>query len=498
MSGRVDPAALVAGCEAEQLHLSGAIQGFGCLLVLDPDGQRISHVAANVDTWLGVPADALVGRPSDSLPWLGELLAAWLPQRKPGQHKLFPRACRRADDSLDAWLVDNGPNILVELQPSRLAPPLPMHRLQLPLLSAPGERLDLAAFHGALLDGIREITGFDRVMLYRFHEDYSGEVIAERTAGGLGSYLGLRFPASDIPAIARRLYLINPWRAIPDIQSPPVPLAGKGTPDLTHALLRSVSPVHLTYLANMGVRASFSVPIRIAGELWGLVACHHLSPLMPDPEACQTAASLARAYAMGMAAWNAEQRMRAFDSLRQRVERIVGDLAPQRSPLDALAGRMPELLELMAADGLSIVSGDHYAATGEVPDNPLLEELDRWFGKRPEALLMTDAAATLVPHLADSLAPLAGIAAARVDGARHGRLRFYWFRREEIQEVAWAGNPDKPQAEDDQATMLAPRRSFARWIEVKQGVSRPWSNQDRLHCMHLRNALLQPATAAPR
>lgn len=491
MTGAVDPASLVAGCEAEQLHLSGAIQGFGALLVLSPDGQTITHASNNLDEWLGTPPAQLIGSASNDLPWLGDLLDGWLALRKAGQHQLFPRACQRGSNWLDAWLVDNEHNILVELQPSRQAMPLPMHRLQLQLLSTPSERLHLPGFHAALINSIREITGFDRVMLYRFHEDFSGEVIAENAAAHLGSYLGLRFPASDIPAIARRLYLINPWRAIPDIDAPPVPIIGEGTADLTHALLRSVSPIHLTYLANMGVRASFSVPIRIAGQLWGLVACHHLSPLMPDPEACQTAASLARSYAMGMATWLAQQRMRSFDSLRQRVEHIISGLDQRQSILDGLAERMPALLELMEADGLSIVCGDDYAACGRTPDNPALERLDQWFGRQAEPMLMSDELATLDQGLAEAISPLAGIAAVRVDGTRHGALRFYWFRLEEIQEVAWAGNPDKPQAENSSVPMLAPRRSFERWIEVRKGVCRPWTNQDRLHCAHFRNAMLQ-------
>ncbi|MBK7416290.1 MAG: GAF domain-containing protein [Dechloromonas sp.] len=166
-------------------------------------------------------------------------------------------------------------------------------------LKTPGNAAELTAHHQALLLGVREITGFDRVMLYHFHDDFSGEVIAEEAREGLGSYMGLRFPASDIPAIARRIYLVNPWRSIPDIETPISAVLGEGVSNLTNSLLRSVSPVHLKYLEHMGVRASFSLPVKVGGKLWGLVACHHLSPLAPDPEACQVASGTAQAHPIG-------------------------------------------------------------------------------------------------------------------------------------------------------------------------------------------------------
>jgi light-regulated signal transduction histidine kinase (bacteriophytochrome) len=483
----------MAGCEAEQLHLSGAIQDFGALLIVSATG-TLTHASANVDDFLGQPAEQLAGTLlATSLPWLQPHVDSVRSRQKPGQHLLIPRIHRHGERWLDAWLVAEERQTLVELQFPRGANPLPIHRLQLPLLRAPGDLPGVAAYNDALLAAIQEATGFERVMLYRFHEDFSGEVIAERTARPIGSYLGLRFPAADIPAIARRLYLITPWRAIPDARASPCPVIGDDTPDLTHALLRSVSPWHLMYLENMGVRASFSVPIRIARQLWGLIACHHSQPLQPDPDACQTAATLAHAYAMGLGTWLAQQRMQLLDTLKQRIERITRPLDGQAPLLDSLSGQMPALLELLAADGVVLVQDNDFVSLGATPPADTLAALESWLAAQAEPVVLSHGFAATDPALAAALAPLAGVAAIRLHASRqtrHKGLRLYWFRREEIQEIVWAGNPDKPLAEDSLAPQLAPRRSFERWVELRQGVCRPWNNQDRLHCMHLRNALL--------
>ena len=305
-----DLATLTAGCESEQLHRSGAIQSYGALIILTADGKKITHASANLFDHVGVSAkDILNTDVSLSLPWLHSALLFALGRQKPGSNQLCSHVTEGKSGWLDAWLTLSGAHLLVELALSRNAPPLASQRLQLPLLRAPGNPDELREHHHALLHGVREATGFDRVMLYRFHEDFSGEVIAEVAKEGLGSYLGLRFPASDIPAIARRLYLVNPWRSIPDIHPPVSAVLGDEAPDLTNSLLRSVSPVHLKYLEHMGVRASFSLPVKVAGRLWGLVACHHLSALAPDPEACQVAAGLAKAHSLGLGSYLAQTRM---------------------------------------------------------------------------------------------------------------------------------------------------------------------------------------------
>ncbi|KQQ56716.1 hypothetical protein ASF66_20780 [Pseudomonas sp. Leaf129] len=157
--------------------------------------------------------------------------------------------------------------------------------------AADAQRIIAQIRHARDIDGllrhvtvaIRELTQYDRVMAYRFRPDDSGEVVAEAHAAGLVSYLGQRYPASDIPHQARRLYIQNPTRLIADAAYTPSPLIPPANAltgqafDMSHCELRSVSPIHCEYLSNMGVHASMSVSIVVGGKLWGLFSCHHQS-----------------------------------------------------------------------------------------------------------------------------------------------------------------------------------------------------------------------------
>lgn len=182
-----------------------------------------------------------------------------------------------------------------------------------------------------ITDRIAKLTGLHRVMLYIFQDNGDGEVVEETRQGGVyGSYLGLRYPASDIPAIARQLYLKNPWRLIPDAEQEPVPVlsAGLAAPDLTYSDLRSVSPVHRIYLRNMEVRASLSFPIIIAGSLFALVACHHQTPRQPSLRLLERASQAVNIYALavsGLRFQNSTELLNGFVNRFETMREFVCD-----------------------------------------------------------------------------------------------------------------------------------------------------------------------------
>ena len=267
---------LVQRCESEQLHLSGAIQSFGALIRIDADSGRITHASANLADFLGIEASGILGAPLESLPWLSVETLEKLPDQ-PGKSVVIRSVVDLPGRKVDGLAIRGPGCVLVELERSDTSfEPLSIQQLQTPLLSVPYDDDEVALHHELLTQAFRSITGYDRIMIYRFHSDWSGEVIAETTTAALGSYLGLRFPASDIPQIARDLYMLNPSRMIPDARSQPVPVLGvdPAPPDLTWSDLRSVSPVHLEYLGHMGAGASFSVPIRVEQA-----ACGDWSPV---------------------------------------------------------------------------------------------------------------------------------------------------------------------------------------------------------------------------
>ena len=295
-----DPADLTT-CDREPIHIPGAVQPHGVLLAVDDDGV-ITTVSANSADLLGPEPDEVLGRSLGDV--LGEevaylaavtpstardqdLFTARLPADRPGL------TGRLAGRRVDVRTHTNDGRLIVELEdldPGAVAGmSLRAARRAIGRLATCVGVDDLAA---QLAREIQGLLGFDRVMVYRFDEEWNGEVIAEERRPDLNPFLGLHYPATDIPAQARRLYTVNWTRLIPDIGYRPVPLVpvvepGRGAPlDLSFSSLRSVSPIHIEYLGNMGVTASMSVSIVVEEKLWGLVACHHYSrPHRPSHDA---------------------------------------------------------------------------------------------------------------------------------------------------------------------------------------------------------------------
>jgi len=485
---------LVQRCESEQLHLSGAIQSFGALIRIDTGSGRVTHASANLVDFVGVEASEILGKSRESLPWLSAETLEKLPDQ-PGKSLVIPSIVDRSDRKVDGLAIRGPGCILVELERSDTSvEPPSVQQLQTPLLAVPYDDDEVTLHHELLTRAFHTITGYDRIMIYRFHSDWSGEVIAETTTEALGSYLGLHFPASDIPQIARDLYMLNPSRMIPDAGSQPVPVLGldSAPPDLTWSDLRSVSPVHLEYLGHMGVGASFSVPIRVAGRLWGLVACHHLSarPLSPDHRAA--CVSLTNAYSMGLTSHLASRRFQSLDSLDRRIGKILEVLSQHDDPLDGIARMGDRLKETMGAQAFAMATGNDVVIAGDGPDLDGMGIIDDWFLNRSrEMVVITDHLDDIFHDQTLVLAAVSGMVAIKARSLRSGWVRLYWFRPAHPQEVAWAGNPNKPVVEKAGVAMLSPRRSFEKWIEVKAGYSRPWSNEEKMSAIKFRSSLLQ-------
>ena len=485
---------LLQQCESEKLHLSGAIQAHGALLGLDADTGLITHASANLAGFTGVEAGEAVGRQAEELPWFpGDMLAA-LP-KTPGKVVTLGNIVEVSGNRLSGKLIRGANQVILELEVANIpARPVPVHQYQAALLATPYDAHDLAAHDRALLDAFRAIVGYDRMMIYQFHDDWSGEVIAEVTDSSLGSYLGLRFPASDIPAIARNLYMINPMRLIPDTLAAVVPIIGISSPplDMTWSDLRSVSPVHLQYMNNMGIRASFSLPIRVANKLWGLVACHHRVPKLPTQDERVACANLTNAYALALTSHFSGRRLQIFDGLERRIDGILEVLAECSDPLDGVEKLSDRLMAVMSAAGFAMAIGSDVVIAGAGPDLDDMAVVDDWFlNGCQETVVMSDHLEELFPEHLSLLAIASGMVAIKARSVRSGWVRFYWFRPAQPQSVAWAGNPNKPVIEKAGAVMLSPRRSFERWIEIKSGYSVRWSFEEKMIAAKFRTTLLR-------
>lgn len=477
-------------CEREALHYSAAIQPHGCLLAVD-ESLRLLAVSANAEQWLGL-------RPSLGEPLPEELarLLCELPA-EPGSRREWPLALERQGRGLDAVLSRHLPGqSLIELTASpedEVGVPEP----ELALLGGLGElnpssEQALPALRQELVQQVRELTGFARVMYYQFHEDGDGEVLAEsRDETAYGSYLGLRFPASDIPQIARALYRLTPWRLIADIEAAAVPLIvgdEQTSIDLSRSDLRSVSPVHVLYLANMEVRASLSFPLVIGNELRGLIACHDRRPRVLPLATLSAVARRVRTHVMSLTAQLAQRRIRLIDGLQYRIGEARALLHAAGGLLQAWPQLGAWLQQQFAVDGAIVCVGNQRAAVGLCLEEDALEAVDAWFLHAcSETVWLGDRLSRQIPDF--PLSAIAGLLAVKIRPNHEQPLRIYLCRQEYIHEVAWGGNPDKPVERHDGQWGIAPRQSFEKWVEKRLGQSRPWSNEDRLMALKLRELL---------
>lgn len=480
---------LLKECDKEKLHLCGHVQPFGALIGVRKEDLCIVYASENLDSFLHIAPSLVLGKPLSSLHSNFSTFMQTFIIKAPKEKYLY-ETIHTDEGSLDVKLFDAGICVVFELEHLHDH----MHRnndaLQcgIDLLKPPFHYKELPHYYNVLAKGIFDTIHFDRVMLYKFHEDWSGEVISECSNEGFGSYLGLRFPASDIPSIARQMYLKNPFRFIADTNALNVPILSldESTPDLTYSDIRSVSPVHIEYMKNMGMQASFSTPIVIFGELWGLVACHNAQPKYLGVEQRRMCYTLAHSFAIGISSFSTNEKLQKMDSTDRHLNLLMERAVSFEDIFDGLEAIETSLMQILPCDGLCIVIDNHILSIGDVLPHESLEIIDEWFcTNRQESIFSTDALMHSALGKLISQSSVAGLLATKTHTVQGKKIRCYWFRNELKQEVAWAGNPNKPVIENAGALKLSPRRSFERWIEVKSGYAKAWSGFDNLSAMKL-------------
>jgi light-regulated signal transduction histidine kinase (bacteriophytochrome) len=480
----------------EPIHLSGGIQPHGYLVSCTAADWIVRHVSANCEALFGVAPEALLGQPlrefveDDVLQAIGETMAfaePGGPAERAGTanigHQL--NVC-----DLSVHVAGGLVHVEFEPQPYRTPERTPTGVAQT-MIARVVATDDPADFHQRTAEQVRLLTGFDRVMVYRFRHDDSGEVIAESCSADLEPYLGLRYPATDIPPQARALYLRNRVRVIPDAGYAPVPILPQGDAhgaplDLSQHVLRSVSPVHLEYLRNMGVAASMSISIISGGRLWGLIACHNAVPKPVSP-AVRTAADLFGMFvSMRVAAREQEETMSRYERAQHVRDALALRLSEARDYDAALVEELETLGPTFGSDGAALWLRGRWHARGRTPaasdPTPLLQWLED-AGRPPVAF--TDRAEdwNTPALLADGLA---GVLAINL-GAGNDWL--FLFRAEEIEHVRWAGEPHKALVVTDDGQRIAPRKSFAVWRETVRDRSVAWSDSDQLGAERLHRIL---------
>lgn len=472
-------------CESEKLHLSGMIQPHGALLVLSEDA-TLTHYSENVTLILPSALPLDIGK---TLPETLSPVLSHLPSESGSTAYTFLKDTDGnyvdlvITKSTDAYLVEIYPASNTEntkLQPS----------LKLP--SSFNNEREKTEFRDQLISRISDITGHQRVMYYQFLENGDGHVIAEIcTDPSLGSYLDLRFPASDIPQIARQLYTQTQWREIPEAQATSVALKGIAqVPDLTLTDLRSVSPVHQQYMQNMGVGSSVSFPIVKNGELNALISCHSLNALKIPLASLREISEAIYSYVLLVNELDSRLRLSMIDEFNIRTQ-------PLRSLLNS-GSELEEIWEELAlqikdnfeADGIVMCSDEWALMNGQTFDSDTLDIVDHWFQAQDSVMtFQTENLSGLIDNL--PLTEVAGLAYLRFRAAGTSRqtVRVYLCRGEHIHEVKWGGNPNKPVESVDNHLKISPRQSFSKWIENRLGYSKPWPGMINLELHRLRGLL---------
>lgn len=469
----------LTNCEQEPIHIPGSIQPHGFLLGLNANAMYIDYCSENIYDFTGLQAGEILGKN------FGDVFGdANLEQAKSYisndlsltttllylsfSGKVFVCNLHKSGDT---YIIEAEPEVEYDKNAAQVYDQTSRFLSYMHDTHTLKELCDLVA------QGTREITGYDRVMIYRFDKDYNGEVFAESRRNDLEPFLGLHYPHTDIPPQARELYMQNLLRLIADINYSPVPIytlddvPGKNL-DMSLSVLRSTSPIHVQYLQNMGVGATLTISLIHQKKLWGLIACHHYSPKNLSP-GMRLAAKLQGHFITSQIDLRlSHEEYELGKKTAAALERINSyNLASAKSSFEDLIGQ-PDLLRLCNASGASLLFNGKVYSAGITPNDNDVMNMASWLAAYTNnGKLHTDKLVSLMPEMKYLCEDVSGIIYHSLDIDSINCIM--WFRPETKSEVHWGGDPQKSIIKD--ANGLHPRKSFALWKEIVDCVSKPWS-----------------------
>ncbi|MFO0951243.1 MAG: ATP-binding protein [Isosphaeraceae bacterium] len=489
-------------CDRMVIHLPGQIQPHGALLVVRPADLVVVQASDNTGRWLGSEPGMILGRPLDDVFGVpeAERLRTLVARERldSGPRFAVTLPARGAGPALDVTAHARDGVLILELEPAGRSEagagdPYALVRDAVARLQSSA---DVLGFCQGVVEEVKRVAEFDRVILYRFAADWSGRVIAEAREPDFDSLLDKHFPAGDVPRPARELMTRNWLRLVPDVEYEPVPLTPAENPvtgrplDMTWCLLRHASPVCTTYLKNFGTACLMTMPLLRNGVLWGMVACHHRRPRFV-PFAVRAACEiLAQVASLQIA--TAEDR----ESLGERLEltsardRLVAGLDETDDPCDWLARNAEGLADYLSSDGLAVGVDDQVILLGQTPAEEDVRALLLWLRQHhPGGVCVADGLSEVYPPAAEFLDRAAGLLA--VDFGTWLPASVAWFRREHVATVTWAGDPRKPVVTGPLGAYLSPRESFGRWAEAVRGKGTPWRPVEVEGAARLKDAVLE-------
>ena len=449
-------------CDVEPIRFINSIQPFGAIIVLDDASNKIKCHSKNFFDLIGQVPDHLLDKDfnREMLP----LEYFSITETKVGTLKII-QVEKKTEEALSS-LSDH------------------LDRLQ--------KTASLEDLLNTSAEIMENITGFDRVMIYKFHEDSHGEVVAEKLRAGIESFMGLHYPASDIPTPARAIFLENWIRMIPDVHYTPIALESSLSDimDLGRILLRAVSPIHIEYLKNMNVGASFTTSIIVENKLWGLIACHHLTPKIISKAIREKCEIVGRYTSSLICEASFKERTSHSGEIKILLKTIAQSLDKTDDMATDIMTQSPALINLMNAQGASasLYANGYWLSAGNTPSKQALNRLVDWLAQEhpDKAVYHSHEISSEFPEALAYKDIASGVLAISVPKTVRNYILF--FRPEVIQTINWAGNPDKTVTQED--GRLTPRASFLEWKKTYYGKSIPWQSWEIDAALALRNLIL--------
>ena len=465
----------LSNCDEEPIHVPGAVQPHGCLLAVEPHTLEIQYCTANAADFFQLPPANLLNQSLAAIwPQGSEAATASLhiPQQK-------DQPLRLQIGEVSVYLLTHHCNglLLLEIE-KEITTEEPIHSLfeqTKEFITLIERSRSLQQLCQRIAEQTRRITGYDRVMIYRFDKNYNGEVYAESKRRDLEPLLGLHYPHTDIPPQARQLYLRQQLRLIPDVGYEPVPLlTQKATDhtaiDMSDVGIRSVSPLHIQYLKNMEVGATLTISLLLEGKLWGLIACHHQTPknlsMAQRQAAMMQGHFLTSQIRVQQVAEEYEVNQNVEAHLQQLLNKIEGE-----EDFSLKFDQFTSLLQVVNATGVVVLyKGDLYEK-GLVPQKEETLSLIRWIADNIRSVqFCTSFLSSRFTEAAAFSRSASGILYHALGKPTESCV--IWFREEMEFTIDWAGNPNDAVLKE--AGQLTPRKSFSLWQEVVRYHSKDW------------------------
>lgn len=490
----------LSNCDKEPIHIPGKVQGHGFLIGIDQK-YIVTYCSENISDFLPAEPSILLGKTlgqldaylekTDPPDFLIQLIK--LSHRENGFEPPNPYPLKIRNEIFNVILSQSGDHFLLEFEPEISSLRSDVSRLIGGSLSEMLGDADLSKLLANAAEQIKKVIGYDRVMIYKFHDDGHGEVVSEVKEDHLEPFLGLHYPATDIPKQARELYKTNLTRLIANVHTEPSRLLANseapGPLDLTNSSLRAVSPVHIEYLKNMGVESSFSISLIHQGELWGLIACHNYTPRFINYKERQAAKLIGQVLSSALSFRVLEEAKHKSGRFSAAVDTLTKQLLRDNSVSEALLDHETTLIDAVEATGAVLVFENRIHTIGSTPPESFIKELVIWLNANmTEQLFDSTQLSTPYPAALAYKDQASGLLACRL--SRELKEYLLWFRPEVVGTVTWAGDPNKPaELNPDSPFGISPRKSFESWKQTVELTSLDWTPEDRRSALQLKDEI---------